>query len=232
MSPGRPRARRGEGGALRDEILAAARDLLAETGSEEAVSVRAVADRVGVSTPAIYLHFADKDALLAEVCNQVFEALDAAMEAAAAGAGDPMDSLRQRGLAYVHFAVANPEHYRLVMMRRPVDGESIGPSDAMLAEGAFAHLLAAIGRCQEAGLIRADEEPFGLGLVLWAAAHGIASLLIAKPGLPWQHAEDVISRTIDSIGCGLMLTSLYPDYQGALASLSSSAPPATQAADR
>jgi len=232
MSPGRPRARRGEGAALRDEILTAARDLLAETGSEEAVSVRAVADRVGVSTPAIYLHFADKDALLAEVCNQVFAALDAAMEAAAASAEDPMDSLRQRGLAYVQFAVANPEHYRLVMMRRPIDVESIGPSDAMLAEGAFAHLLAAIRRCQEAGLIRADEEPFGLGLVLWAAAHGIASLLIAKPGLPWEHAGDVITRTIDSIGCGLMLTSLYPDYQGALSSLSSSAPPAKQAAER
>lgn len=232
MSPGRQRARRGEGAALRDEILAAARGLLAETGSEEAVSVRAVADRVGVSTPAIYLHFADKEALLAEVCNQVFEALDAAMEQAAAGAVDPMDALRQRGLAYVHFAVANPEHYRLVMMRRPVDGESIGASDAMLAEGAFAHLLSAIGRCQETGLIRADEEPFGLGLVLWAAAHGIASLLIAKPGLPWSAAEGVVERTIDSVGCGLMLTSLYPDYQGALASLSSSAPPAVQAADR
>lgn len=224
MSPARPRARRGEGAALREEILAAARRLLAETGSEDAVSVRAVADLVGVSTPAIYMHFADKEALLAEVCNQVFEALDAAMEEAAVDAVDPVDSLRRRGLAYVRFAVANPEHYRLVMMRRPADGESVGASDAMLAEGAFAHLLAAIARCQEAGLIRADEEPFGLGLVLWAAAHGIASLLIAKPGLPWQHAEDVIGRTIDSIGCGLIFTSLYPDFQGALASLASSGP--------
>lgn len=232
MTPARRRARRGEGAALREEILTAAAELLAETGSEDAVSIRAVAERVGVSSPAIYLHFADKEALLAEVCNQVFAALDAAMEAAAATADDPLESLRQRGLAYVHFALANPEHYRLVTMRRPADSEAIGPNDAMLAEGAFAHLLEAIRRCQEAGLMRADEEPFTLGLVLWAAAHGIASLLIAKPGLPWPPVESVVTRTIDAIGCGLVLTSLSPDYQGALGSLSSSLPPEAQSADR
>lgn len=213
MTPARQRARRGEGAALRAEILAAAAALLAETGSEEAVSIRAVAQRVGVSSPAIYLHFADKEALLAEVCNQVFAALDAAMEQAAATAEDPMDSLRQRGLAYVRFAIANPEHYRLVTMRRPVDGEGISPNDAMLAEGPFAHLLEAIRRCQDAGLMRADEEPFALGLVLWAAAHGIASLIIAKPGLPWPPLDEVIARTIDSIGCGLAMTSLDPEYR-------------------
>jgi AcrR family transcriptional regulator len=232
MTPTRQRARRGEGSALREEILTATRELLAETGSEEAVSIRAVADRVGVSTPAIYLHFADKDALIAEVCNQVFAALDAAMEAAARATEDPMESLRERGLAYVRFAIANPEHYRLVLMRRPADAESIDPSDEMLAEGAFAHLLAAVGRCQDAGLIRADENRLALGLVLWAAAHGIASLAIAKPGLPWPDLDAVIRRTIDAIGCGLSVTSLDPDYQGGLASRSSQLAPAAHSGDR
>jgi AcrR family transcriptional regulator len=217
MTPARQRARRGEGAALRGEILIAARELLAETGSEDAVSIRAVADRVGVSAPAIYLHFADKDALLEEVCIEVFSALDEAMEAAAAGTTDPMESLRARGLAYVRFAIANPEHYRLVMMRRPEDGGPAQPPADMMTEGAFAHLLAAVRRCQEAGLIRADEEPLQLGLVLWAAAHGIASLVIAKPNLPWAHLDDVITRTIDAIGCGITVTSLDPGYQDAAA---------------
>ena len=68
----RHRARRGSGDLLRAEILTAAEELLVETGSEELVSVRAIADRVGVTTPSIYLHFADKQTLLDTVCGQVF----------------------------------------------------------------------------------------------------------------------------------------------------------------
>ncbi|MDQ1688701.1 MAG: hypothetical protein QOK42_1676 [Frankiaceae bacterium] len=231
MTPARQRARRGEGAALREEILTAARELLAETGSEEAVSIRAVAERVGVTPPAIYLHFADKEALLAEVCNQVFVALDAAMEAAAADAEGPMEGLRARGLAYVRFAIANPEHYRLVMMRRPTEAMP-GPTADMMTDGAFVHLLEAVRSCQQIGLMRADEEPLALGLVLWAAAHGIASLVIAKPNLPWTDLEQVITRTIDAMGCGLSITSLSPDYQGGFASFSSNWPPAVQAPER
>ena len=78
----RHRARRGQGEALRGEILAAARELLAETGNQEAVSVRAVAERVGITTPSIYLHFKDKDDLLDAVCAEVFGALAVAMEEA------------------------------------------------------------------------------------------------------------------------------------------------------
>jgi len=64
----RRRAPRGSGDQLRDEILGAATDLLLETGDEKAVSIRSVSQRVGVTSPSIYLHFADKDALLDAVC--------------------------------------------------------------------------------------------------------------------------------------------------------------------
>ena len=116
-SPATCPTRRG-GGTTGPRSWHAARDLLAETGSDDAVSVRAVAERVGVSTPSIYLHFADKDALIDAVCEEVFTELGTAMEEAAQGADDPFDSLRQRGLAYVQFALDNPEHYRIVQMTR------------------------------------------------------------------------------------------------------------------
>ena len=64
----RRRAPRGRGGELRGEILQAAMSLLQETGDEAAVSVRGVAQRVGVSVPSLYLHFADKQALIDAVC--------------------------------------------------------------------------------------------------------------------------------------------------------------------
>src|SRR6185295_14050813 len=64
----RRRAPRGSGDQLRDEILDATTGLLLETGHAKAVSIRSVAQRVGVTPPSIYLHFADKEALLDAVC--------------------------------------------------------------------------------------------------------------------------------------------------------------------
>ena len=84
VSTRRRRAPRGSGEQLRDEILTAATDLLIETGDEKAVSIRSVAQRVGVTPPSIYLHFADKTALLDAVCCQYFEKLDEEMQAVAA----------------------------------------------------------------------------------------------------------------------------------------------------
>ena len=115
-SPRRARARRGEGPRLREEILAAATRLLAETGDEEAVSIRAVAEAVGVTPPSIYLHFADKTELIFAVCEEQFRQLDAEMAAAAAGVADPLEALRRRGQAYVRFGLRNAEAYRVLFM--------------------------------------------------------------------------------------------------------------------
>jgi AcrR family transcriptional regulator len=198
----RRRARRGDGELLRAEILTAAHDLLASTGSEAAVSIRAVADRVGVTPPSIYLHFPDKESLLEAVCSEVFAQLDAAMEEAARSADDPFDALRQRGLAYVRFALANPEQYRLVLMRR---GEvEIGPGDVeeLAAQGAFAHLLDSVRECQRMGVYVESDDPVQLALALWAAAHGVAALMIAHPWM-MDNAEELLTRVVEGIGLGL-----------------------------
>ena len=95
-SPRRHRARRGEGGRLREEILAAGTRLLLETGDEEAVSIRAIAQAVGVTPPSIYLHFADKTELIYAICEELFRKLDDEMAAAAAGVDDPLEELHRR----------------------------------------------------------------------------------------------------------------------------------------
>jgi AcrR family transcriptional regulator len=77
--------RRGLGDQLREEILDATIELLLQTGQAKAVSIRSVAQRVGVTSPSIYLHFAEKDALLDAVCARYFEKLDAEMQRAAVG---------------------------------------------------------------------------------------------------------------------------------------------------
>lgn len=198
----RKRAARGQGAALRGEVLTAAMDLLRETGSEEAVSLRAVATRVGVSVPSIYLHFADKQALLDAVCTEVFEALHVTMKAASADAADPWAALRAMGVSYVQFALANPEHYRIVMMRG-------GDPTYEIAGGAFTYLLDGVVACIGLGILEGD--PVELGLRLWAAAHGIASLLIAKPSFPWPPVEELVDATICMAGTGLAASSRLPE---------------------
>jgi AcrR family transcriptional regulator len=210
----RRRARRGEGELLRAEILTAARELLAETQDADAVSVRSVAERVGVSTPSLYLHFADKQALLDAVCELVFADLDERMQAAAATTDDPFDGLRLRGLAYAEFALANPEQYRLAMMRMPAvhegfDKHTYSPFSAedIVAGPTYHHLIEAVQRCIEVGVFAPGTDPNTVATSLWAATHGAVSLCLAKPGLAGPDALALCEMVIENAGLGSALSS-------------------------
>jgi AcrR family transcriptional regulator len=202
----RKRAQRGSGEQLRAEIVAAAKELLAESANADAMSIRSVADAVGVTTPSIYLHFADKDALLSAVVVDVFTELDAAMLAAAAESDSPLGRLRAFGLAYVHFALEHPEHYRLATMDPcPKPDEAV---DEVLASSAFAHFNATVVECIEVGVFVGDD-PLPITFDLWSAAHGIASLMIAKPYLPWGDREEVIDRVLCCAALGHAAMGLF-----------------------
>ena len=134
----RRRAPRGSGDLLRDEILDAATELLLDIGHAKAVSIRSVAERVGVTPPSIYLHFQDKDALLDAVCARYFEKLDEEMQRVSASQSSTVDVLRAQGLAYVRFAIENPELYRIATMGEWKSNSSV---DAALASSAFEHML-------------------------------------------------------------------------------------------
>jgi len=204
----RRRARRGEGERLREEILAAARELLAETQDADAVSVRSVAERVGVSTPSIYLHFADKAALLDAVCEAVFADLDQLMEEGAAQTTDPFDGLRVRGLVYARFALDNPEQYRLAMMRMPAQGDHHPfTAEDIVAGPTYHHLTIAVQRCIDVGVFAPGTDPAMVATSLWASAHGAVSLCLAKPGLAGDDALALCEMVIDHSGLGAALAS-------------------------
>ena len=206
----RRRAARGRGAELRGEVLRAAMDLLRETGDVDAVSLRAVAQRVGVSVPSIYLHFADKSALIDAVCEEVFEALHQRMRAAAQRAVDPFEALRAQGNAYVHFALENPEQYRIVMMTE--HGGADHDADRTIAGGAFGYLVESVQACQAAGVYGGDPVEVAMGL--WAAAHGVAALLVAKPYFPWPDVDAFVDRTICMAGLGLAVNERLPADTG------------------
>jgi AcrR family transcriptional regulator len=190
----RARARKGEGELLRDEIVAATEALLVETGDASAVSVRAIADAVGVTPPSIYLHFADKRELLYAVSEAHFTALDQWIEAAVAGATDPVDALARRAKAYVEFGVENPEHYRILFMLRPDDVPE-GSAGRLLGSGPFGHLVEAVERAMVAGAIPAGDAHL-IATGLWAVVHGVTSLLIAKPDFPWPDVDTLLEHLL------------------------------------
>ena len=111
----RPRSRRGQGDQLRAEILAAVNRLLDRHGAEQ-LTMRAVAQEVGVAAPSIYLHFTDKSELVWAALTDIYAQLAELMRQAQATApdSDPRGQLRAQIHANCTFALTNPGHYRLM----------------------------------------------------------------------------------------------------------------------
>ncbi|WP_043456361.1 TetR/AcrR family transcriptional regulator [Gordonia polyisoprenivorans] len=178
----RTRSPRGSGELLADEIIDAATDLLLDEADASAVSIRAVATRVGVTPPSIYLHFADKDALLDAVCAHYFEQLDEKLADAEAGVGDPLERALSLGMAYIRFALSTPVLYRQAFSR--VTADTPTRVDEVLATSAVVRFSRTVTELAEAGMFEAGEVA-DIVLEWWSAAHGIASLMISKPSLNW-----------------------------------------------
>jgi AcrR family transcriptional regulator len=183
-----------------------------DTGHAKSVSIRSVAERVGVTPPSIYLHFQDKDALLDAVCARYFEKLDDEMQRVSAGESSTVEVLRAQGLAYVRFATENPELYRIATMG---EWRSDSHVDSVLASSAFKHMSAAVEVLMDQGIFPRGDAA-AVALELWSAAHGAASLLIAKPHLPFGDAEAFTDRVMRAtftghIAAGLVGTDATPD---------------------
>jgi AcrR family transcriptional regulator len=201
----RTRAPRGSGDLLREEILEAATELLLETGHARSVSIRSVSQRVGVTPPSIYLHFADKDALMDAVCACYFEKLDLEMQRIAAEHTCSVEVLRAQVLAYVRFATETPELYRIATMGEWRSGSNI---DMTLESSAFKHMRGTVLKLMQDGVYQ-PGDPAAVALELWSAAHGVAAMLIAKPHLPFGDAEEFADRVLCSVFCGRLVIGLF-----------------------
>jgi AcrR family transcriptional regulator len=161
-------------GDLKRALSSAALSLVAEKGPK-GFTLTEAARRAGVSAAAPYRHFADKAALLATVAEQGFRDLHAELIAAADAATDPKGRVVELGRAYVRWAGAHPDHYRVMF------GAELSKADhpdlAVAGEQAFDDLLDAIVTCQEAGIV-AGSDPRELAAPLWSLVHGVASLAI------------------------------------------------------
>jgi AcrR family transcriptional regulator len=126
----RHRNRKGEGARLRQDILAAAAQLLTESGDAQALTIRAVAAACSVTPPAIYQHFADKQTLLRALLEQQFSVFRTVLHEAEADARGACDVLRRRCCAYVRFGAEHPGQYRVLFSAR-----ELGPASLASAQG-------------------------------------------------------------------------------------------------
>jgi AcrR family transcriptional regulator len=171
---------------IREKILEAARELFVSEGYE-AVSMRKIADRIEYSPTAIYLHFKDKEAVMRELCETDFYTLAQEFQEIAKIA-DPVERLRALGLAYARFALAHPNHYRLMFMTPHVHQKD---EEHLIERGnpeedAYAFLKWAVGEILAAGRHRTDLEDVDLlAQTFWAGMHGVVSLQIAKCNDDW-----------------------------------------------
>jgi len=194
----RARNRRGEGARLRDDIVAAAVALLDETGDQAAVSLRAVARRVGIAAPSIYRHFADQPAMLLAVIEQAFDELNAVLRGARDAAGDdPRARLLAVCAAYLDFAQEHPGRYRTMfggVWMPDLEASSLTEADMhALGRGTMEVVVGALSGCVAAG-IAASTDVDADAVALWLGLHGLAHQKSVTVSFPWP--ADIAERLI------------------------------------
>ncbi len=196
MTPAsRTRARKGEGEKLRRDILIAAEELLAVEGSADAVSVRAIADRVGCTSPAIYMHWQHKDDIFTEVCSARFVEFSNQVMAGLDGGDTVLERLAHVARAYVEFAEEHPEQYRVLFM----GAVGAPPPDAPPTPGAlaFSSVVGVLEAAVQAGEIR-SVNPVATSAALFATMHGVASLVVDRhEDIPVPSPAELVEAVID-----------------------------------
>ncbi|MBV1701011.1 MAG: TetR/AcrR family transcriptional regulator [Hyphomicrobiales bacterium] len=157
-------------GDARNALLRAASEIL-ETSGAAGLALRQLAERAGLSRQAPYNHFADKQALLAELVKQGFERLGADMKAAADSDLPPVARLTKAGASYIAFAQQTPALFRLMFSKELVD-VACYPKASGAAEHSFAQL------CKIVAALTSPETVADMSLVAWSLVHGYATLCI------------------------------------------------------
>jgi AcrR family transcriptional regulator len=190
--PARVRNARGEGDRLREQLVAATVTLLEQEGDEDRVSVRAIAKAAGVSPTALYLHFPDRDALVAAAVDRGFAAFNAAILTASRSDTEPLARVRAMGLAYLDFVERQPALYAVIFSARRTASRPSGelPVDRREALDALA---AAVAAARPPGAPRDEDE---LALTFWAGLHGYAVLRARPPIERWPGSAAYVERLL------------------------------------
>jgi AcrR family transcriptional regulator len=180
---------------LRTLIIDAARDLFVTRGVE-AVTMREIAKRIDYSATSIYLHFADKEAVLRAILDVDMLALATSLNTILQIA-DPVERMQALGYGYAEFALSFPNHYRLMFMaeRNPCDPEKSSLQKNNAEQDAYFLLKTVVNDVYLAGRFKAELQDVDLiAQVIWAGVHGVCSLEINMARDKWVNWADISAR--------------------------------------
>jgi len=185
---------------FRARLISVAERLFVERGRDE-VSMRQLAQELGVSVMTPYRYFKDKDDILAATRASGFDRFADALETAYASVEDPVQRSRMVGEAYLKFAFENPAAYRLMFdLTQP--NEEDYPELARAGERARKTMSAHVECLLRAGVLEGDPEV--IAHVCWAAIHGLVVLKLADkiaPNIPFETLWLQMSRALN-VGFG------------------------------
>lgn len=169
--------------ALRTRIVEAARDIVSEAGLE-ALSMRALAERIEYSPATLYLYFRDKDELIREVVIEGFRRMGECMHAEAAQLGKGADAGQQHrasGRGYARFALENTAYFRVMFelptvaqMECPVTDEDL----ALTGEKSWTSMVQTVQRAIDTGIFSATDAE-RVAVIGWGMVHGLVSLYLS-----------------------------------------------------
>ncbi len=165
-------------GDLRKSLISTASEMVAEAGIEN-LSLRKLAERIGVSRTAAYHHFTDKNDLLCAIAEQGFSRWhQLSSEIFSQENMSDEDKYRNFVHAYIAFATENPSLYELMFGRVIWKENNSTETLKNIAYTSFNYQVEMTKLWQEQGIINAEENTLRLAQVSWATLHGIARLVI------------------------------------------------------
>lgn len=180
---------------LRTLIIDAARELFVAKGVE-AVTMREIAKRIDYSATSIYLHFADKDAVLRAILDVDMLALATSLKSIMQIA-EPVARMQALGHGYAEFALTYPNHYRLMFMahRIPCDPGNSALQHNNAEQDAYFQLKTVVYDVFKAGKFRDELQEVDLiAQTIWAGIHGVCSLQISMAEDKWVNWSDISTR--------------------------------------
>jgi len=170
-------------GDARAALVAAGLRLLETTPATE-LSLRKVAEAAGLSRQAPYNHFAGKEGLLASLAQAGFDALAAALDEAVQEASGSRAALEALAGAYIRFALASPQRFRLMFQCELVDISRF-PEAAAAGRRAFGRISGLVAS------LAAEDIAADLAVAAWSLVHGYATLAIETG---FEQPGDVAAR--------------------------------------
>ncbi len=176
ITPAKPAANYHHGN-LREALLTASVDIIAQQGIQN-LSLRKLAQLVGVSHTSCYHHFKDKDALLAAVAEQGFKQISEHLSAIMANNDTQLfDKLHQAVSYYVSFAIEHATQYELMFGRDLWQSEN-HEQFQRVAKDSFRQYVDLFEQFQQQGVLAKSENPLRIAQLLWSTLHGLAKLAI------------------------------------------------------